>query len=89
MVLATLFEAAVDHLLGLGAAQFALPGAVDRLRAERVPVDGPTVLLLAASDPANPYGSTLGWPRSQLFDARFLTPRVFFDPSSRPPLCVV
>jgi ATP-dependent Lhr-like helicase len=50
---------------GLGAAQFALPGAVDRLRAERVPVDGPTVLLLAASDPANPYGSTLGWPKAK------------------------
>src|SRR5260370_40309703 len=50
---------------GLGAAQFALPGAVDRLRAERAPVDGPTVLLLAASDPANPYGSTLGWPKAK------------------------
>jgi ATP-dependent Lhr-like helicase len=49
---------------GLGAAQFALPGAVDRLRAERTPVDflGPIVHLLAAADPANPYGSTLAWP---------------------------
>jgi ATP-dependent Lhr-like helicase len=50
---------------GLGAAQFALPGAVDRLRAERVPVEGPTVLLLAAADPANPYGATLGWPKAK------------------------
>jgi ATP-dependent Lhr-like helicase len=47
---------------GLGAAQFALPGAVDRLRAERTPVDGPTVQVLAVADPANPYGSTLAWP---------------------------
>ncbi|MGI9145373.1 MAG: Lhr family helicase [Chloroflexota bacterium] len=48
---------------GLGAAQFSLPGAVDRLRAERVPVDGPTVQVLAAADPANPYGATLAWPK--------------------------
>jgi ATP-dependent Lhr-like helicase len=47
---------------GLGAAQFALPGAVDRLRAERTPVDGPTVQVLAVADPANPYGATLAWP---------------------------
>jgi ATP-dependent Lhr-like helicase len=46
----------------LGAAQFALPGAVDRLRAERTPIDGPTVLVLAVADPANPYGATLAWP---------------------------
>ena len=50
---------------GLGAAQFALPGAVDRLRAERTPVDGPTVHLLAAADPANPYGATLVWPSAR------------------------
>jgi ATP-dependent Lhr-like helicase len=49
---------------GLGAAQFALPGAVDRLRAERTPVEGPTVQVLAVTDPANPYGATLGWPKS-------------------------
>jgi ATP-dependent helicase Lhr and Lhr-like helicase len=50
---------------GLGAAQFALPGAVDRLRAEREqPVDGPTVHVLAAADPSNPYGATLAWPRA-------------------------
>ncbi|HEV7663674.1 MAG TPA: hypothetical protein VGQ62_09080, partial [Chloroflexota bacterium] len=49
---------------GLGAAQFALPGAVDRLRAERAPGDEPIVQVLAAADPANPYGATLPWPRS-------------------------
>ena len=48
---------------GLGAAQFALPGAVDRLRAERE--TGPREpLLLAATDPAQPYGAALAWPPS-------------------------
>ena len=46
---------------GLGAAQFALPGAVDRLRALGDADDGP-VLVLAATDPANPYGAALPWP---------------------------
>jgi ATP-dependent Lhr-like helicase len=50
---------------GLGAAQFAQPGAIDRLRALREPEpgSGPVVHLLAASDPANPYGAALAWPR--------------------------
>ncbi len=72
---------------GLGAAQFAVPGAVDRLRSlteasvERTepaawtapgPATGPvrpparsappTALVLAATDPANPYGAALPWP---------------------------
>ncbi len=43
---------------GLGGAQFALPGAVDRLRS-----GGRTEpTLLAATDPANPYGAALPWP---------------------------
>ncbi|RMI32072.1 ATP-dependent helicase [Streptomyces triticirhizae] len=54
---------------GLGAAQFAMDGAVDRLRAvgsaaER-PSGGPgtpRVVLLAAADPANAYGAALPWP---------------------------
>jgi ATP-dependent Lhr-like helicase len=48
---------------GLGAAQFALPGAVDRLRAVQR-TEGKTVraLVLAATDPANPYGAALPWP---------------------------
>jgi ATP-dependent helicase Lhr and Lhr-like helicase len=50
---------------GLGAAQFALPGAVDRLRAERTPPETAAVHLVAATDPANPYGATLAWPKSK------------------------
>jgi ATP-dependent Lhr-like helicase len=45
---------------GLGGSQFALPGAVDRLRSAREP-DG-KVVALAATDPANPYGAALPWP---------------------------
>ncbi len=45
---------------GLGGAQFAVPGAVDRLRAYREP-DG-KVVVLAATDPANAYGLSLPWP---------------------------
>ena len=49
---------------GLGAAQFALGGAVDRLRAVREADPGrPRVDLLAAADPAQPYGAALAWPR--------------------------
>jgi ATP-dependent Lhr-like helicase len=52
---------------GLGATQFALPAAVDLLRslrnAPQLPESGkPEFVLLAATDPANPYGSTLKWP---------------------------
>jgi ATP-dependent helicase Lhr and Lhr-like helicase len=45
---------------GLGGSQFALPGAVDRLRSLRDP-DG-RVLAMAATDPANPYGAVIAWP---------------------------
>jgi ATP-dependent Lhr-like helicase len=69
---------------GLGAAQFAAPGAVDRMRALAkprddeplwtVPVPGgwdaqrrrrdeARAVVLAATDPANPYGAALDWPR--------------------------
>ena len=64
---------------GLGGAQFALPGAVDRMRAmaaevaspdlppgvaETGPgaVRGPAITVLAAADPANPFGAALPWP---------------------------
>jgi len=46
---------------GLGAAQFAVPGAVDRLRSARSSDHG-VVLVLAATDPAQPYGASLPWP---------------------------
>jgi ATP-dependent Lhr-like helicase len=49
---------------GLGAAQFALPGALDRLRALRNTAPGMTATLLSACDPANPYGAILPWPDS-------------------------
>ncbi len=45
---------------GLGAAQFALPGAVDRLRS--LAEESSPALVLAATDPANPYGAALPWP---------------------------
>jgi ATP-dependent helicase Lhr and Lhr-like helicase len=58
---------------GLGAAQFALPGAVDRMRAMASSMergaerddrrdDAPRALVLAATDPANPFGAALPWP---------------------------
>jgi ATP-dependent Lhr-like helicase len=47
---------------GVGATQFALPAALELLRAFREPPDDPEVVLLAATDPANPYGTILRWP---------------------------
>ncbi|MGW4162273.1 ATP-dependent helicase [Streptomyces sp. NPDC004788] len=54
---------------GLGAAQFAMDGAVDRLRAAANARDrgaeegaGPRAVVLAAADPANAYGAALSWP---------------------------
>jgi ATP-dependent Lhr-like helicase len=66
---------------GLGAAQFAVPGAIDRVRALSCPDgSGPAVLdggpggaggagglsrvVLAATDPAQPYGAALAWPET-------------------------
>jgi ATP-dependent Lhr-like helicase len=46
---------------GMGAAQFATPAAVDMLRSLRHPSDRRDAVHLAASDPANPYGSLLPW----------------------------
>ena len=47
---------------GLGGAQFALSGAIERLRGlpQR---DGPEYVVLAATDPAQPYGAALPWPK--------------------------
>ena len=52
---------------GLGATQFSLPGALDLLRSLRdtADADAPEVAVLAATDPANPYGATLKWPRQR------------------------
>jgi ATP-dependent helicase Lhr and Lhr-like helicase len=67
---------------GLGGAQFAMPGAVDRMRALALPAreaspwqppvpggwrdrrrrEDTGALVLAATDPANPYGAALPWP---------------------------
>ena len=42
----------------MGGAQFGLPGAIDRLRI----TDETALVILAASDPANAYGSVIPWP---------------------------
>ncbi|MCA9062221.1 MAG: DEAD/DEAH box helicase [Planctomycetaceae bacterium] len=49
---------------GLGAAQFAAPGAEDRLRSFRDPSTSPETLVLAATDPASPWGNALSWPET-------------------------
>ena len=80
---------------GLGAAQFALPGAVDRLRAARDtpdpaihPESVPAPFVLASTDPAQPYGAALAWPETPGRPARTATsavvlragmPLVWFD----------
>ena len=80
---------------GLGAAQFSLPGAVDRLRSlrdvpdhELHPADAPPPVVLAATDPAQPYGASLAWPQSPgrparsagaLVVSRSGVPLVWFD----------
>jgi ATP-dependent Lhr-like helicase len=50
----------------LGGAQFAVPGAVDRMRSLADLRSGrdrdPQTVVLAAADPANPYGAALAWP---------------------------
>ncbi|HEY7971001.1 MAG TPA: DEAD/DEAH box helicase [Candidatus Limnocylindrales bacterium] len=58
---------------GLGAAQFALAGAIERLRALREPARGPderVIHLLASADPSNPYGAAIPWPRRGEDDRR-------------------
>ena len=56
---------------GLGGSQFAHPGALERLRALREPATVEAILpgvVLASTDPANPYGAALPWPKES--DAR-------------------
>lgn len=80
---------------GLGAAQFAMPGAVDRLRSARDtpdrelhPNEVPKPIVLASTDPAQPYGAALPWPdtpgrparsASSLVVLRAGRPLVWFD----------
>jgi ATP-dependent Lhr-like helicase len=52
---------------GLTGAQFAQPGVVDRLRANRDDTDA--VHVVAATDPANPYGAMLPWPVAEAVKA--------------------
>jgi ATP-dependent Lhr-like helicase len=56
----------VEHL---GAAQFSTAGTIDRLRKHTrdagTEAEDPTVLTLAATDPANPYGAALPWPEGE------------------------
>jgi len=47
---------------GLGAAQFAMPAALDLLRSMRDAPDDPRTVVVAATDPANPYGAIVPWP---------------------------
>ena len=71
---------------GLGAAQFAMPGAVDRLRdvRERVDVElhperAVPAVVLAATDPAQPYGSVLPWPATNGRPSRSAQALVIID----------
>ncbi len=56
---------------GLGGAQFALPGAVERLRTGgAATAAGSRALVLSACDPAQPFGAALAWPRRAQSDRR-------------------
>jgi ATP-dependent Lhr-like helicase len=55
---------------GLGGAQFALPGAVERLRAQADRAQESPPVVLAATDPAQPYGAALPWPKRRDDDDR-------------------
>jgi ATP-dependent Lhr-like helicase len=59
---------------GMGGAQFALPGAVERLRSgparTALESDSPQSLVLAAADPAQPYGAALPWPKREGLERR-------------------
>ncbi|HYR26837.1 MAG TPA: DEAD/DEAH box helicase, partial [Thermoanaerobaculia bacterium] len=50
---------------GLGATQFATGGAIDLMRSLRIEPDDVESVLLAATDPANPYGAIVKWPESK------------------------
>ena len=50
------------YFVGVGATQFALPPALELLRSLRELPEEPETLIIPATDPANPYGTTLQWP---------------------------
>ncbi len=58
----------------VGATQFALPAALELLRSLKELPDEPEVVVLAATDPANPYGTILRWPDARSTEARGRTP---------------
>jgi ATP-dependent Lhr-like helicase len=60
----------VYALEGQGAAQFALPGAIDQLRSLASTSDPIPCRTLAAADPAQPYGAALPWPEAATRPAR-------------------
>jgi ATP-dependent Lhr-like helicase len=47
---------------GVGATQFALPAALELMRSFRDAPEHPETVVLATTDPANPYGTMLKWP---------------------------
>lgn len=58
---------------GLSGAQYAQPGTIDRMRGHRGDDDrgdAPSLLVLTAIDPANPWGSLLPWPETTQADSR-------------------
>ena len=61
---------------GLGATQFAAAGALDRLRSLRDEPESPETVMLAATDPSNPYGAVLKWPESTRTFSRSVGARV-------------
>ena len=54
---------------GVGATQFALPAALELMRSLRETPDDPEVLVIAATDPANPYGTMLKWPEQGMAES--------------------
>ena len=58
---------------GLGAAQFAQPGAIDLLRDAREPREETVTVTISATDAANPYGVSIPWPVSVAEDTRGAT----------------
>jgi len=60
---------------GLGGAQFGLPGAIDRLRVS----EEPGLVVLAATDPANPFGSIIPWPETDGRPTRTARARVAIE----------